>query len=298
MKAEFIACYKAANRAISLRDFIQKLNEYHGSKLIEVKYMTLKEKVKRYDVPVEHIETDNMVADPLTKDIRPCFFERHVLDSRISSYELSKCFLKRRKRLVVGEPSVWKQRGGGRGDKASSNSRRRGDGFGDDVLSSLLGMNNGPSEHASHDSTGAVKRISAEGYDLDSSFLEIASPVALDLAMMHDFSRMYRSLCKSEISLTAVSQISAPKLQTYPFSWFSKHAHFVMVLPAPNHPTTIFSCEPAAPPDHHEEYGSCAREQYHVAGSANCGILITFLSEFGDRTVAAAMHGRKTGQKP
>ena len=45
---------------------------------MEIKYLIVKEKVKMVDVTVEHICTDDIVADPLTKGIRPYVFERHV----------------------------------------------------------------------------------------------------------------------------------------------------------------------------------------------------------------------------
>ena len=50
-----------------------------GSKHMEVKYLTIKEKVQTGDVAVEHISTDDMIADPLTKGLRPCVFDRHVI---------------------------------------------------------------------------------------------------------------------------------------------------------------------------------------------------------------------------
>jgi len=35
--------------------------------------------VQNGNITVDHIPTDNMVADPLTKDLRLCVFERHVI---------------------------------------------------------------------------------------------------------------------------------------------------------------------------------------------------------------------------
>ena len=46
---------------------------------MEVKFLTIKESVQKGDVAVEHVSTDDMVADPLTKGVRPCVFERHVI---------------------------------------------------------------------------------------------------------------------------------------------------------------------------------------------------------------------------
>ena len=39
----------------------------------------MKELVKKGDVTVEYISTDDMVADPLTKGLRPNVYQKHVL---------------------------------------------------------------------------------------------------------------------------------------------------------------------------------------------------------------------------
>ena len=51
-----------------------------GSKHMEVKYLTVKEKVQTGDIAVEHISIDDMIADPLTKGLCPCIFDRHVIN--------------------------------------------------------------------------------------------------------------------------------------------------------------------------------------------------------------------------
>ncbi|GAV86709.1 hypothetical protein CFOL_v3_30135 [Cephalotus follicularis] len=104
MQPEFVACYGAATQAVWFRNFMRTFtvvdfvsrpirlycdNNYAvlfinnnkcitGSKHIEIKYLTIKEKVKNGDVTVEHISTDDMVADLLTKGLRPCIFERNA----------------------------------------------------------------------------------------------------------------------------------------------------------------------------------------------------------------------------
>ena len=106
MQAEFVACFSATTQAIWLRNLIKELTVFDfvdrpiqlycdnnfavlfinnnrglkGSKHMEVKYLTIKEKVQNGDVAVEHISTDDMIADPLTKGLRPCVFDRHVID--------------------------------------------------------------------------------------------------------------------------------------------------------------------------------------------------------------------------
>ncbi|RDX81512.1 hypothetical protein CR513_37800, partial [Mucuna pruriens] len=49
-----------------------------GSKHLELKYLTIKDLVKDGSIMVEHIDTDSMLADSLTKELRPIVFERHV----------------------------------------------------------------------------------------------------------------------------------------------------------------------------------------------------------------------------
>ncbi|GAV57758.1 hypothetical protein CFOL_v3_01294, partial [Cephalotus follicularis] len=104
MQAEFVACYGAATQAVWFKNFmmtfvvvdfvsrsiqlycdnssavlfINNNKSITGSKHIEIKYLTIKKKVKNGDVIAKHISTDDMVADLLTKCLSPCIFERHV----------------------------------------------------------------------------------------------------------------------------------------------------------------------------------------------------------------------------
>ena len=106
MQAEFVACFSATTHAIWLRNLIKELTVFDfvdrpiqlycdnnsavlfinnnrglkGSKHMEVKYLTIKEKVQTGDIAVEHISTDDMIADPLTKGFRPCVFDQHVIN--------------------------------------------------------------------------------------------------------------------------------------------------------------------------------------------------------------------------
>ena len=109
MQAEFIACYGASTQAIWLKNFISGLlvvdsisrpikifcdnNDVvffsknnkisKGSKHIDLKYLTVRDLVKNEDIMVEHIDTTNMLADPLTKGLRPITFQRHVCNMGI-----------------------------------------------------------------------------------------------------------------------------------------------------------------------------------------------------------------------
>ena len=61
--------------------FVNNNRILKGSKHMEAKYLTIKEKVHTGDIAVEHIATDDMIADPLTKGLRPCVFDRHVINT-------------------------------------------------------------------------------------------------------------------------------------------------------------------------------------------------------------------------
>ena len=104
MYAEFIACYEATGQAIWLKknipdlkivDCIDKpLNMYcdnhpavfyahnnkssNATKPIEINYYVVKDKIQDHTISLEHIRTKNMLADPLTKGLRPTVFVEHI----------------------------------------------------------------------------------------------------------------------------------------------------------------------------------------------------------------------------
>jgi hypothetical protein len=104
MEAEFIACYEAITRALWLRNFIGGLkivdsivrpikifcdncvaiffskNNKSGniSKHIDVKYLRVRENIKRNEVFIEHIHTELMIADHMTKGLPVKQFKSHV----------------------------------------------------------------------------------------------------------------------------------------------------------------------------------------------------------------------------
>ncbi|CAA7022588.1 unnamed protein product [Microthlaspi erraticum] len=104
MEAEFVACFEATIHALWLRNFISGLqivdniekplriycdnsaavffsknDKYSkGAKHMEIKYLSVKEEVQKRRVSFEHIGTDMMVADPLTKGLPPKAFIGHV----------------------------------------------------------------------------------------------------------------------------------------------------------------------------------------------------------------------------
>ena len=101
MEVEFVACYEAMIHALWLRNFLSKLgvvdtitkplkiycdnsaavffsknNKYsRDAKRMELKYFAVKEEVHKHRVCIEHIRTDLMVTDPLTKGLQPKTFK-------------------------------------------------------------------------------------------------------------------------------------------------------------------------------------------------------------------------------
>ncbi|XP_071722165.1 secreted RxLR effector protein 161-like [Rutidosis leptorrhynchoides] len=74
MQAEFVALL-----------FINNNRSLKGSKHMEVTFLTIKESVQNGDVAVDYINTDDMIADPLTKGLRPCVFDRHVISMSLGA---------------------------------------------------------------------------------------------------------------------------------------------------------------------------------------------------------------------
>jgi len=104
MEAEFIAFYEATTHALWLRNFIGGLkivdsiarpikifcdnsavvffskNNKSGrrSKHIDIKYLSVRDNIKRHEVFIEHISTESMVAEPMTKGLSVKQFKGHV----------------------------------------------------------------------------------------------------------------------------------------------------------------------------------------------------------------------------
>ena len=59
--------------------FFSKNDKYSkGAKHMEIKYFVVKEEVHKQRVSIEHISTNLMIADPLTKELSPKAFNEHV----------------------------------------------------------------------------------------------------------------------------------------------------------------------------------------------------------------------------
>jgi hypothetical protein len=106
MHEEFIACFEAMGQAIWLKKFIPDLKvvdcidnplkmychnqstvfyahnnkSSKASKLIEVKYYVVKDKIRDHTISIEHIRTNDMLADPLMKGLPPNVFKEHLAD--------------------------------------------------------------------------------------------------------------------------------------------------------------------------------------------------------------------------
>ncbi|XP_070009268.1 secreted RxLR effector protein 161-like [Nicotiana tabacum] len=111
MEAEFIACYEATSQALWLKNFISGLrivdsisrplrifcdnsaavffskNNRSGSrsKHIDIKYLMVRDYVKKQDVNFEHVSTALMIADPMTKGLPANIFKDHVTHMGLSS---------------------------------------------------------------------------------------------------------------------------------------------------------------------------------------------------------------------
>ena len=113
MAAEFIAYFEATNHAIWIRNFVTGLGilksiekplkvfcdnnsavQYSNnnrssskSKYIDIKFLSVKERVQSGIVSIEHIGTNSMIADPLTKGLPPIVFHGHVARMGLALYE-------------------------------------------------------------------------------------------------------------------------------------------------------------------------------------------------------------------
>lgn len=109
MYAEFVACYGASLQAVWLKNliteirvvdsislpmliycdnsaavFFAKNNKITGaSKHMEIKYLTVRDLVKKGDIIIENCKTELMLADPLTKGLSASLFNKHVVDMGI-----------------------------------------------------------------------------------------------------------------------------------------------------------------------------------------------------------------------
>ncbi|KAL3506909.1 hypothetical protein ACH5RR_032291 [Cinchona calisaya] len=111
MEAEFVSCFEATSHGVWLKSFMSGLrivdsisrplrlfcnnsaaifmakNNKSGSqsKHIDIKYLAIRERVKENKVVIEHVNTELMIADPLTKGMPPKFLRDHIVRMGLGS---------------------------------------------------------------------------------------------------------------------------------------------------------------------------------------------------------------------
>ena len=111
MEVEFVSCFEATLHGVWLKSFISGLrimdsiskslgiycensvaifmakNNKSGSwnKHIDIKYLAIRESVKEKKMVIEHVSTELMIVDPLTKGIPPFKFKDHVMNMGLGS---------------------------------------------------------------------------------------------------------------------------------------------------------------------------------------------------------------------
>ena len=105
MYTEFVACYETSGQVTWLKKFVPSLrvvdsiekplklycdnepevfyahnNKSSGAaKHIDIKFYVVKEQVQDETICLDHIRTDKMLADPLTKGLPPNVFREHLV---------------------------------------------------------------------------------------------------------------------------------------------------------------------------------------------------------------------------
>jgi hypothetical protein len=109
MTAKIITCYELITQALWLRHFVKGLKivdfivrpikifcdnsttyffcKNNGSrsrnKGIDIKYLNMRENIKRHEVSIEHLSTELMIVDPMTKSLPVKQFKSHVEHMRL-----------------------------------------------------------------------------------------------------------------------------------------------------------------------------------------------------------------------
>ena len=111
IETEFVSCFEATSHGVWLKSFISGLrimdsiftplriycdnsaavfmakNNKSGSrsKHINNKYLAIRERIKEKKLVIEHVNTELMIADPLTKGMPPLKFKDHVAKMGLGS---------------------------------------------------------------------------------------------------------------------------------------------------------------------------------------------------------------------
>ena len=59
------------------------------SKHIDIKFLVVKERVQSRQISIEHLGTNSMIVDPLTKGLPPKVFHKHVAHMSVLQFEES-----------------------------------------------------------------------------------------------------------------------------------------------------------------------------------------------------------------
>ena len=113
MAAEFVTCYEASNHGLWLQNFLTRLRILSGierplklycdnksavlysnnnrsssrSRHIDIKLLVVKERIQSGQIFIEYIETNSMIADPLTKELTPKVFHKHTAFMSVISFK-------------------------------------------------------------------------------------------------------------------------------------------------------------------------------------------------------------------
>uniref|UniRef100_A0A2N9G0L4 Integrase catalytic domain-containing protein n=1 Tax=Fagus sylvatica TaxID=28930 RepID=A0A2N9G0L4_FAGSY len=84
MEAEFVSCFEATSHGLLV--FMAKNNKSGSrSKHIDIKYLAIRERIKEKKVVIEHVSTELMIADLLTKGMPSLKFKDHVAKMGLGS---------------------------------------------------------------------------------------------------------------------------------------------------------------------------------------------------------------------
>ena len=113
MATEFVACYEASNQGIWLKNFVTGLQIVEGieiplkiyydnksvvlysnnngsstkSKHIDIKFLIVKERVQSDQLSIEHIGTNSMIANTLTKGLPSKVYHEHTTHMGVVSID-------------------------------------------------------------------------------------------------------------------------------------------------------------------------------------------------------------------
>ena len=67
--------------------FLHSTNNRSMSKHIDIKFLVVKERVQSDQMSTEHISTNSIIVDPLTKGLSPKVFHEHIVHMAVISID-------------------------------------------------------------------------------------------------------------------------------------------------------------------------------------------------------------------